>query len=121
MSSQLNKKKIKTKLDEVVCPCAQSISNGYNVKEMGMLKSISQSDDGHVSIDLRLTQPACMQSKYIRDEVVKNVKSLEGVSDVSVEIDNGLEWRSDMMSEEVRRERREKIDEQMADMATPDQ
>jgi metal-sulfur cluster biosynthetic enzyme len=117
MSNQISKEEIKTRLDDVVCPCAQSISNGYNVKEMGMVKSISLSSDGHVSIDLRLTQPACMQSKYIRREVVENVGGIDEVNAVSVDIDDGLEWRSDMMSEKTKRERRAKMDEQMEETA----
>jgi metal-sulfur cluster biosynthetic enzyme len=119
MPEQVSHADVKAQLDDVVCPCAETLSNGYNVKEMGMLKSIDVSD-GHVSINLRLTQPACFQSKYIRGEAEDSIQELSGVDSVSVDIDDGLDWRPDMMSEEVKRERRSQVEEQMEEMSMGD-
>jgi metal-sulfur cluster biosynthetic enzyme len=110
--STINEEKVLEKLKNVVCPCAQALTSGYDIEELGLVNSIEISGR-NVSIDLRLTQPACLKGKYISSRAKANISELEGVETVSVETDDGWNWTPDMMSEKMKQERQEALEQQL--------
>lgn len=73
---------------------------------MGLLKSIDVSD-GHVHIDLRITSPSCMMVGYFIEQAEKRVGALDGVEEVTLSTDAGMDWREEMMAESALEQRQE--------------
>jgi metal-sulfur cluster biosynthetic enzyme len=96
----------RNRLDEVVDPCSEARGTDISIVEMGLLKSIEVSD-GHVHIDLRITSPSCMMVGYFIEQAEQRVGSLDGVEEVTLSTDAGMDWREEMMSEDALQRRHE--------------
>lgn len=103
--------RIRRVLDDIKDPCsvAQSIPTGLD--EMGIVKSVQVSDAGCVEIELRLTSPFCEMLPFMQGEARRCVGELEGVTEVRVSHDAGLDWDHDLMSPaaQARRQRRLRV------------
>lgn len=104
---------VEAALAQVVDPCSATTGSNLNIVEMGLVKSI-EVDDGHVDVDMRLTSPACTMIPYFRKEARETVGELPGVDSVALETDVGLEWHSDMMTDEAAAKRQEVFEQQQA-------
>jgi len=98
---------------EVVDPCSAATGSTLDIVEMGLVKSIDVTD-GHVSIAMRITTPACHMVPYFVEEVESRVSKLPDVESVALETDSGFEWTEDMMSDDARRRRQAMLDEMTA-------
>jgi ATP-binding protein involved in chromosome partitioning len=58
-----------------------------NIVELGMVRSIQQRDGGEVDVTVSLTTPGCPIRSHFQTAVVQAVRSLEGVSAVTVAFD----------------------------------
>lgn len=96
----------RNRLDEIVDPCSEARGTDISIVEMGLLKSIGVSD-GHVHIDLRITSPSCMMVGYFIEQAEERIGSLEGVEEVTLSTDAGMNWREEMMAEEALEQRHE--------------
>lgn len=100
---------IEEQLGNVVCPCAAAEGySSYGIDDMGLVKSIDI-DDGHLTVNMRVTNPACLKVGYLKQEIDKHVGEKTAVDSISVEVDDGLEWRPDMMSDEFKEEREQRF------------
>lgn len=75
-----------------------------DVYSLGLVYKIDLSDDGRVDIDMTLTAPNCPMADFIFEDVRQKVASVDGVSDVNVELVFEPEWSPEMMSEEAKLE-----------------
>ncbi|HEX2176820.1 MAG TPA: Mrp/NBP35 family ATP-binding protein [Nocardioidaceae bacterium] len=66
------------------------------ITELGMVKSVDVADNGHVTVEVYLTVAGCPMKDTITRDVTAAVSRLDGVADVSVELD--------VMSDEQRKE-----------------
>ncbi|WP_336327866.1 metal-sulfur cluster assembly factor [Halovenus sp. HT40] len=96
----------RNRLDEIVDPCSEARGTDISIVEMGLLKSIDVSD-GHVHIDLRITSPSCMMVGYFIEQAEKRVGALDGVEEVTLTTDAGMDWREEMMAESALEQRQE--------------
>lgn len=96
----------RNRLDEIVDPCSEARGTDISIVEMGLLKSVDVSD-GHVHIDLRITSPSCMMVGYFIEQAEKRVGALDGVEEVTLTTDAGMDWREEMMAESALEQRRE--------------
>jgi metal-sulfur cluster biosynthetic enzyme len=103
---------VREQLDEIVDPCSEARGTDISIVEMGLLKSIEVSG-GHVHIDLRITSPSCMMVGYFIEQAQKRVGSLEGVEEVTLSTDAGMDWREEMMADSAL-ERREEHQQALA-------
>ena len=103
---------IRAILDEIKDPCSVAASVAASIPmgldEMGIVKSVNISGDGHVEVELRLTSPVCEMIGYMRNEANAKIGAQQGVTGVSVSHDSGLDWDHDMIAPEAqaRRQRR---------------
>lgn len=72
-----------------------------NVVDMGLIYDIDIIDE-KVKIDMTLTNAACPQGPEMIAEIKKIIKSLNGVSDVEVNLVWKPLWNPDMMSEDAK-------------------
>ena len=75
-----------------------------NIYDLGLIYKVDLQDDGLLSIDMTLTAPNCPAADFIIEDVTQRMRSIEGVSDVKVNLVFEPEWSKDMMSEEAKLE-----------------
>ena len=75
-----------------------------NIYDLGLIYKVGLQDDGLLSIDMTLTAPNCPAADFIIEDVTQKMRSIEGVSDVKVNLVFEPEWSKDMMSEEAKLE-----------------
>jgi metal-sulfur cluster biosynthetic enzyme len=94
-------------LAEVIDPCSAGNGTNLSLVDMGLVDGV-EIDERHVTVDIRLTTPACTMAPYFVDEIEAQVGELDGVTSVSVTFDEGYTWLPSMMTDEAR-ERRRKV------------
>lgn len=75
-----------------------------NVYDLGLIYKIDIDDDGFLEIDMTLTAPNCPAVDFIVEDVRMKTGSVEGITDVHVNIVFEPPWDKDMMSEEAQLE-----------------
>jgi metal-sulfur cluster biosynthetic enzyme len=100
----LTRDDIREQLRGIVDPCSESRGIGNDIIDMGLLDGITI-DDGHVTVNMRLTSPACHMVSYFNREVEIRVGELEAVEDVTLETDSGMNWDTTRMTEAGRQRR----------------
>ena len=73
-----------------------------DIYELGLVYRIDIEDDRSVKIDMTLTAPGCPVAGEMPGWVQNAVSSVEGVSDVDVQMTFDPPWTPDRMSEEAR-------------------
>ena len=73
-----------------------------NIYELGLIYSIDIDKKNRVEIKMTLTSPNCPVAESLPEEVAEKTKSIEGISDVKVEIVWDPPWNPQMMSEEAK-------------------
>lgn len=75
-----------------------------DVYELGLIYEINILPINNVEIVMTLTSPSCPAAEQIPSEVEMNVKAVEGVNDVNIELTFDPPYATDMMSEEAKLE-----------------
>lgn len=73
-----------------------------DIYELGLIYEIDISDSGQVNVRMTLTTPMCPVADSLPLEVQQKVASVEGVSDVELQVVYDPPWNKEMMSEEAR-------------------
>jgi metal-sulfur cluster biosynthetic enzyme len=74
---------------------------GINIVDMGLIYSLDIEAD-KVSISMTLTSPACPAGPQILSQVDSALKTVQGVTDVDINVVWSPPWSPDMLSEEAR-------------------
>ena len=75
-----------------------------DVYELGLIYEINILPINNVEIVMTLTSPSCPAAESIPSEIEMNVKEVEGVNDVNIELTFDPPYATDMMSEEAKLE-----------------
>jgi FeS assembly SUF system protein len=75
-----------------------------NIYDLGLIYKIDLAEDGHLNLDMTLTAPNCPAVDFIVEDVRMKVLSVEGVTEVDVNIVFEPAWDKSMMSEEAQLE-----------------
>ncbi len=75
-----------------------------DIYELGLIYEISVYPVSNVFVLMTLTSPACPSAEAIPSEVEQNIKAIEGVGDVKVELTFDPPFAQDMMSEAAKLE-----------------
>jgi metal-sulfur cluster biosynthetic enzyme len=100
---------IRRVLDEIKDPCSVAASVPMGLDEMGLVKSVDISPTGRVDIELRLTSPFCEMIAFLRNETLRRVGELPGVTEVCVRQDSGLDRDPEMIAPDARARRRRRL------------
>ena len=88
----------------------RAIKNVYDpeipvdVYELGLIYEINILPINNVEIVMTLTSPSCPAAESIPSEIEANVKAVNGVNDVNIELTFDPPYATDMMSEEAKLE-----------------
>ena len=75
-----------------------------NIHDLGLIYGIDLRDDGAVHIRMTLTSPNCPVAELLPGQVQAAARTVEGVTDVTVEVVWDPTWTADMMSEAAKLE-----------------
>ena len=70
-----------------------------NIYELGLIYKIEVDEKNKVNIDMTLTSPNCPVAESLPNDVKENIKKVEGVSDVNLNLVWEPPWDKDKMSE----------------------
>ncbi len=88
----------------------RAIKNVYDpeipvdVYELGLIYEINILPINNVEVVMTLTSPSCPAAESIPNEVEMNVRAVDGVNDVNIELTFDPPYATDMMSEEAKLE-----------------
>ena len=75
-----------------------------NIYELGLIYKIDVDEKNKVNVDMTLTSPNCPVAESLPKEVKDNIKKVEGVSDVNLNLVWEPPWDKDKMSEAAKLE-----------------
>ena len=75
-----------------------------NIYELGLIYKIDVDEKNKVNVDMTLTSPNCPVAESLPNEVKENIKKVEGVSDVNLNLVWEPPWDKDRMSEAAKLE-----------------
>jgi len=75
-----------------------------NIYELGLIYKIDVDEKNKVNVDMTLTSPNCPVAESLPNEVKENIKQVEGVSDVNLNLVWEPPWDKDKMSEAAKLE-----------------
>ena len=73
-----------------------------DIYQLGLIYAVEIEDDGKVKVEMTLTTPSCPSAQELPGQVEDAVRSVEGVSDVLVEVVWDPPWDQSRMSEDAR-------------------
>lgn len=74
---------------------------GLNIVDLGLLYNL-QIEDGHVTVLLTMTTPACPMSSYIKQQVGAALRRVPGIRRGIIELAWDPPWSPYMMDPEIR-------------------
>lgn len=75
-----------------------------NIYDLGLIYNVDVQDDGHLVIDMTLTAPSCPAADFLMEDIRQKMNSIDGITDVKINLVFEPEWSKDMMSEEAKLE-----------------
>ena len=75
-----------------------------NIYELGLIYKIDVDEKNKVNVDMTLTSPNCPVAESLPNKVKENIKKVEGVSDVNLNLVWEPPWDKDKMSEAAKLE-----------------
>ena len=75
-----------------------------NIYELGLIYKIEVDEKNKVNVDMTLTSPNCPVAESLPKDVKENIKKIEGVSDVNINVVWEPPWDKDRMSEAAKLE-----------------
>jgi metal-sulfur cluster biosynthetic enzyme len=105
------RREVLRRLDQIQDPCSVAGGTPMGLNEMGLVRSVDVSADGDVEIDLRLTSPFCHMIGFMKKTAIEKCSRIEGVHQVDVHGDAGLDWDPGMIAPAAERRRQARIDD----------
>jgi FeS assembly SUF system protein len=75
-----------------------------NIYDLGLIYEIDADNDKNVTVKMTMTAPNCPMADSIIAEVRENIKNIEGVKSVKINLVFDPPWDRDMMSETAKLE-----------------
>ena len=75
-----------------------------NIYELGLIYKLDIDEKNKVVVDMTLTSPNCPVAESLPNEVKENIKKIENVSDVNLNLVWEPPWDKDKMSEAAKLE-----------------
>lgn len=74
---------------------------GVNIVDLGLIYGVNI-DGSRINVVMTMTTPGCPLDSYFTQDITKRLKTIKGISDVSVEMTFEPPWTPSNMSEETR-------------------
>jgi metal-sulfur cluster biosynthetic enzyme len=97
---------VRKALDRVVDPCSIVTGVPITLGDMGLIAGV-EVERGEAVVHLRVTSPFCMHIGNMQERIIAVVGEVDGIREVRVEVDDGMEWLPTMIAPHVTRRLRE--------------
>ena len=84
--------------------CSSDLEIPVDIYELGLIYGVEVADDGEVHVIMTLTTPMCPVAETLPPEVEDKVRSVLGVTEVSLDLVWDPPWTVDMLSDAARLE-----------------
>ena len=75
-----------------------------NIYDLGLIYKVDLQDDGVLNVDMTLTAPSCPAADFLVEDARQKLSSIDGISQVNINLVFEPAWSKDMMSEEAKLE-----------------
>lgn len=99
--------RVRTRLRRVLDPCSCATDDPINIVDMGIVDAVAV--EGSTARVTLITEPLCLYTMQMSDEIRRRVGALDGVDEVVVDRRTDDFWTPDMMDEDLKAERREQF------------
>ena len=99
----IERQQVESALAAVHDPCSVQANAPLSIVEMGLVTEIELEKAGHVRISLRPTSPWCTLIGSLMHAIEDRVRRVDGVTEVTVEIDRETTWSEADLTQEGRR------------------
>lgn len=73
-----------------------------DIYELGLVYDVTVAENGHATVRMTLTSPACPAAESLPGEIEARIGSIEGIEGVTIDLVWDPPWTQDMMSEVAR-------------------
>ena len=95
----VTEEKVREQLNNVIDPELK-----INIVDLGLIYEVEVGEDDNVDILMTLTTPGCPLHGVFDEMVKKEVKKIDGIGDIEVELTFEPRWSPEDMSDEARDE-----------------
>ena len=88
--------------ESIYDPCSVAAGTPVSLYDMGLLKGWELSDEGRLAVRLCVTFGACTMAPHFVRAAEETLGKLEGVREVTVEIDTSVLWSTECMTDRGR-------------------
>jgi metal-sulfur cluster biosynthetic enzyme len=91
-------RKVEEALDRVLDPCSCGMGNPVSVRELGLVCDWVFEDDGHLSVRMCVTAPACQMGPVILEGARRRLEEIPEVKVADCWIDASVFWSPDLVT-----------------------
>ncbi|MFD6613466.1 metal-sulfur cluster assembly factor [Micromonospora chalcea] len=95
---------VHTALQNVYDPCSQSWQRPMSLPDLGLIRQVSLTPDGHATVRISLTAPFCMAVPTIMQSIEHKVRAIHGITNITVELDATTTWHPELMTDQGRKQ-----------------
>ncbi len=92
-------KDVETALRRVHDPCSIAAGCPVSIVDMGLVRDWELDEQGTLFVTMCVTSKSCMMAPHFTRAAEDELRRLNGVTDVRIDIDPGVFWTTDMMTE----------------------
>ncbi|SDL42904.1 metal-sulfur cluster assembly factor [Streptomyces indicus] len=85
-------------LQDTYDPCSQSWQRPMSLIDLGLIRQVTLTPDGHATVRISLTAPFCMALPTIMQAIEHKVGHIEGIHHVTVTLDTTTPWHPGLMT-----------------------
>jgi len=93
---------VRSCFESIYDPCSVAAGTPVSLYDMGLLKGWELSDQGRLTVQLCVTFGACSMAPHFARAAEESLGKLDGVRAVTVEIDTGVLWSTERMTDHGR-------------------
>jgi metal-sulfur cluster biosynthetic enzyme len=94
---------VRRALHRVYDPCSLASNNPLSLIDMGLVREWELDDERNLQVRMCVTSPSCMMAPTFLEAAREELRKIEGIGTVTVEVDVSVFWTEDLMSERGKR------------------
>ncbi len=94
---------IRAALGRVYDPCSLAANNPLSLIDMGLVREWRVDEHGDLEVRMCVTAPSCLMAPKFLGAAREELRKIEGIGEVSVEVDPTIMWTPELMTEAGKR------------------
>jgi len=89
---------IRAALGRVYDPCSLAANNALSLIDMGLVREWRVDEHANVHVTMCVTAPSCLMAPKFLEAARQELRKIEGIGSVEVEVDPTIMWTPDLMT-----------------------